>query len=403
MARIVKPLTVTTLKNSKAKDKEYTLSDGKGLQIKIFPNGSKLWRFSYRFNQKLQRISLGAFPDISLETARRIASEYRGLVQQGIDPRVYREASKQEQLNKQITLQEMAEKWHKRRLEKALVKEKTAIKSFRRLEIHLLPLLGHLSIQDITLKKVVQALEPIDATDNLYKMNISLIQIFDLAESEEIIERNPLKLLHNHFNYRECKNQPTIEPHYLSGLFRALDRSNISKPTSLLIEWQLLTMLRPAEAVSVEWSDVDFDKSKLHIPAERMKGGQRSHDVALSKQALAILDKMRGYNGNRKHIFASFKAPYDRPMSSQTANNAIKKIGYKGVLVAHGLRSIASTYLHDLDRFSEEAIELCLSHDKKSKVRSAYDKSKKWKSRQIVMQVWGDYVENAKLDAVKAV
>lgn len=105
---------------------------------------------------------------------------------------------------------------------------------------------------------------------------------------------------------------------------------------------------------------------------------------------------MYKYNGNRKYVFSTYTAPYTHHMSTQAANVALKRMGFKGLLVAHGLRSIASTYLHDLDIFSAEAIELCLSHENKSKVRAAYDKSKKWKSRIEIMQTWGILWSNAK-------
>ena len=139
----------------------------------------------------------------------------------------------------------------------------------------------------------------------------------------------------------------------------------------------------------------------LHIPAERMKGGKRPHSIPLSSQALNVLDQMRRYTGNRKYVFCSRIAPFNKPMNSGAANVALKRMGFKDLLVAHGLRSIASTYLHELDRFSSEAIELCLSHENRGKVRKAYDKSKKWKSRQAIMQCWGDYVEQCKLEAMK--
>ena len=177
--------------------------------------------------------------------------------------------------------------------------------------------------------------------------------------------------------------------------------ANLEKPTALLIEWQLLSILRSSEAVSIEWADIDWDAKALHIPAERMKGGKRSHSVPLSRQALNILEQMRRYNGKRKYVFCSRIAPYNRPMNSGAANVALKRIGFKGLLVAHGLRSIASTYLHELDRFSSEAIELCLSHENRGKVRAAYDKSKKWRSRQEIMQTWGDYVEECKIKALR--
>lgn len=47
MARIVKPLSPTEIKNAKPKEKEYTPSDGEGLLLLILPSGSKSWRFNY--------------------------------------------------------------------------------------------------------------------------------------------------------------------------------------------------------------------------------------------------------------------------------------------------------------------------------------------------------------------
>lgn len=223
-----------------------------------------------------------------------------------------------------------------------------------------------------------------------------------MAEDEDLIVKNPFRKIHDEFTYIETKNHPTLAPEELPRLFEVMQGANLEKPTELLIEWQLLSILRSSEAARIEWADIDWNAKALYIPAERMKGGKRSHSVPLSLQALNILEQMRRYTGNRKYVFCSRIAPYNRPMNSGAANVALKRMGFKGVLVAHGLRSIASTYLHELDRFSSEAIELCLSHENRGKVRKAYDKSQKWHSRQEIMQTWGDYVEQCKLEAMKA-
>ncbi len=401
MSRIIKPLTNTALKNFKPLEKEYIKSDGNGLYIRIRPNGSKKWYFSYKLYGQLKKVFLGAYPDLSLEVAREITREYRGLLAQDIDPITYKEEQSRVNQNKRITLKEMALIWHQNRIERGQIKLKTAQKSFRGLELHVFPVAGDWLISDVTLPKLVKVLRPLDGSNSLYKINISLRQIFELAADQDIIAKNPLKNIHNEFKYRDTVHQPTISPDELPNFFRTLNNANIQKPTALLIEWQLLTVLRPREAVSIEWADVDFVNCSLHIPAERMKGGKRSHDVPLSRQAMQVLEKMKQYSANRKYIFSSYTAPYNKPMSSQTANCAITRMGYKNILVAHGLRSIASTYLHDLDVFSVEAIELCLAHENKNKVRAAYDKSKKWKSRQQIMQTWGDFVENCKIEALR--
>ena len=68
----------------------------------------------------------------------------------------------------------------------------------------------------------------------------------------------------------------------------------------------------------------------------------REHIVPLSDEALAILEMMKPLNGAREYVFPSRIKP-TQSMNSQTVNAALKRAGLGGVLVSHGLRSIAST------------------------------------------------------------
>ena len=87
MARTVIPLTDTKIKNAKPKAKDYPLSDGKGLQLNIKTNGSKLWEFRYLSPTTRQRrkSSFGNYPTISLSEARDKRNEYHKLISSGID------------------------------------------------------------------------------------------------------------------------------------------------------------------------------------------------------------------------------------------------------------------------------------------------------------------------------
>ena len=400
MSKIVKPLTNTTLQNLKPISKEYIKSDGNGLYIRIKPNGTKIGYFAYKWHKKHRKISLGAFPDLSLAYAREIATEYRGLILRSIDPLEYRNSSNIEE--KKITFAEMAIKWRDKRLKLGKLKQQTISEAFRRVELHLFDKVGDMPIDEANLKTFGPALSPLKNSNTLYKINIAIHQIFRMAEDEDLIPKNPFRNIHDEFTYVETKNHPTLAPEELPRLFKVLQGANLEKPTELLIEWQLLSILRSSEAVKIEWADIDWEAKALHIPAERMKGGKRPHSVPLSSQALKVLEQMLRYTGNRKYVFCSRVAPYNRPMNSGAANVALKRIGFKDLLVAHGLRSIASTYLHELDIYSSESIELCLSHENRGKVRAAYDKSKKWRSRQEIMQKWGDYVEECKIKALCA-
>ncbi len=84
----------------------------------------------------------------------------------------------------------------------------------------------------------------------------------------------------------------------------------------------------------------------------------------------------------------------NRPMNKETVNNAIRSMGYGGKLVAHGLRSIASTYLNETFLEQYDVIEACLSHEISNAVRKAYNRSNYLEQRKPIMQSWGDYVES---------
>lgn len=142
--------------------------------------------------------------------------------------------------------------------------------------------------------------------------------------------------------------------------------------TRCLIEWQLLTLVRPSDASGARWDEIDLESKLWTIPAERMKA-KREHIVPLSPQALDILEVMKPISSHREHVFPSRNDP-KQAMNSQTANAALKRIGYGGKLVARGLRSIASTALNEAG-FNSDVIESALAHIDKNEVRRAYNRS----------------------------
>ena len=121
---------------------------------------------------------------------------------------------------------------------------------------------------------------------------------------------------------------------------------------------------------------------------------RREHTITLNKQAMALLSIMKPISGHREHIFPSLKPPYSTPMSSQTANMAIKRMGYKDKLVAHGLRALASTILNE-QGFDPNVIEAALAHVDINSVRRAYNRATYVEQRRIMLDWWGDFVEQA--------
>ena len=284
----------------------------------------------------------------------------------------------------------MAGKWF-------LLKSKSVTKDYakdiwRSLEKDIFPTIGEIPVQALKARTIVEALEPIKARgalETVRRLVQRINEIMIYAVNTGLIDANPASGVGMAFEKPKKQNMPTLRPEELPKLMRSLVMSNLSVPTRCLIEWQLLTLVRPSEASGARWEEIDLDAKLWTIPAERMKA-KRQHIVPLSTQAIAILEVLKPISAHREHIFPSRNDP-KKPMNSQTANAALKRIGYGGKLVAHGLRSIASTALNE-QGFSADVIEAALAHSDKNEVRRAYNRSTYLNKRIELMNWWGSFV-----------
>ncbi|WP_407191736.1 integrase domain-containing protein [Citrobacter amalonaticus] len=263
---------------------------------------------------------------------------------------------------------------------------------WRSLEKDVFPAIGEIPVQQIKARTLVEALEPIKARgalETVRRLVQRINEIMIYAVNTGLIDANPASGVGMAFERPKKQNMPTLRPEELPKLMRALVMSNLSISTRCLIEWQLLTLVRPSEASGARWAEIDLDAKLWTIPAERMKA-KREHIVPLSPQALDLLEVMKPISAHREYIFPSRNNP-KLPMNSQTANAALKRIGYGGKLVAHGLRSIASTAMNE-QGFNSDIIESTLAHVDKNEVRRAYNRSIYLTQRVELMQWWGKYV-----------
>ena len=393
MARMTRPLTNNEILKAKPQEKDFTLHDGDGLFLLVKTSGKKLWRFRYQRPASSSRtnLSLGSYPALTLAVARQIRDQYLSLLAQGIDPQKQQEeVSEQRQIELDSIFSVVAGRWFL--LKSKSVTEDYAKDIWRSLEKDIFPAIGEISVQALKARTIVEALEPIKARgalETVRRLVQRINEIMIYAVNTGLIDTNPASGVGMAFEKPKKQNMPTLRPEELPKLMRSLVMSNLSVPTRCLIEWQLLTLVRPSEASGARWAEIDLDAKLWTIPAERMKA-KREHIIPLSSQALDILEVMKPISAHREHVFPSRNDP-KRPMNSQTANAALKRIGYGGKLVAHGLRSIASTALNE-SNFNSDVIESALAHTDKNEVRKAYNRSIYLKQRVELMDWWGNFV-----------
>lgn len=397
MARMTRPLSHNEILKAKPQDKDFTLHDGNGLFLLVKTSGKKLWRLRYQrpTSNKRTNVSLGAYPTLSLADARQIRDDKLALLARGIDPQEKEEQQAEErQIAQESIFLNVAQKWFS--LKKTHVGKDHAQDIWRSIEKDVLPSIGNIPVQDIKARTLIQALEPIKARgalETVRRLVQRINEIMIYAVNVGLIDANPASGISNAFERPKKQHMPTIRPEELPKLMYTISMSNLSIPTRCLLEWQLLTLIRPVEASATAWAEIDIEKREWRIPAERMKA-KRDHIVPLSDQALEILELMSPISGGREHVFPSRNNP-SKPMNSQTANAALKRIGYGGRLVAHGLRSIASTAMNEAE-FNADVIEAALAHSDKNEVRKAYNHATYMAQRVDLMSWWGKFVYSSR-------
>ncbi|WP_272523742.1 integrase [Providencia sp. PROV230] len=396
MARKTKPLTDTEIKAAKPQDKDYQLYDGDGLTLLIKSSGSKLWQFRYYrpYTKQRTKQSFGAYPAVTLSDARKLRAESRSLLAKDIDPQEYqKDQIRNSQEAKTNTFQLVAERWWE--VKKSTVTEDYGNDIWRSLERDVFPTIGDISVTDIKAHILVQAIQPVQARgalETVRRLCQRINEVMIYAQNTGLIDAVPSINIGKAFEKPKKKNMPSIRPEQLPQLMQTMRTANIILPTRCLFMWQLLTISRPAEAAEARWDEINFETKEWKIPAARMKMN-REHTVPLSDAALAILELMKPLSGNREFIFPSRIKP-TQPMNSQTVNAALKRAGFGGVLVSHGLRSIASTALNE-QGFPPDVIEAALAHVDKNEVRRAYNRSDYLEQRRSMMQWWADFIEEA--------
>lgn len=396
MARQTKPLSVKEIESAKPKEADYVLYDGDGLELLIKSSGSKIWQFRYirPVTKKRAKKSIGAYPSVTLADARSYRADARVLLAKQIDPQEHQ----QEQLRSSIeaktnTFQLVAERWWN--VKKTSVTENYAEDIWRSLERDVFPVIGEICITDIKAHTLVKAIQPVQARgalETVRRLCQRINEVMVYAQNTGLIDAVPSVNIGKAFEKPQKKNIPSIRPDQLPELMQTMRTANIGLSTRCLFMWQLLTITRPAEASEARWDEINLEAKEWKIPAARMKMN-REHIVPLSDEALAILEMMKPLNGAREYVFPSRIKP-TQSMNSQTVNAALKRAGLGGVLVSHGLRSIASTALNE-QGFSPDVIEAALAHVDKNEVRRAYNRSDYLEQRRPMMQWWADFVSAA--------
>lgn len=387
-------LTDTAIKLCKPKATAFKLSDGRGLQLHVTPQGSKLWRFAYRFDGKQKLMALGVYPDVSLAQARGKVDDARKLLGAGADPMVHRKAQKTaRRLAVEDTFAAAAKLWWESW--KAARSESHTVYVWRRLEADVFPLIGARPVAEIEAPELVammKAIEKRGALDIAKRALQTCSQVFRYAIAHGMARRNPAVDIRpsDVLATRKKQNYARIDGKELPELLRKIEVYSGTATTRVAIKLMALTFVRTSELIGARWEEFDLDGARWDIPAERMKM-KTPHIVPLSPQVVTLLRSLHTLTGHSALLFPG-ERDHEKPMSNNTILGALDRMGYKGRMTGHGFRGIASTLLHE-QGWPHEHIELQLAHQERNQVSASYNHALYLQPRAKMMQAWANHLD----------
>lgn len=391
------PLSNIACRSAKSASKLKKLSDMGGLQLWIFPNGSKLWRLAYRFRGKQKLLALGKYPETTLLDARVEREKAKALLKDGRDPLPARQLARLVNITAGDTFESIANEYvaklkREGRSDATLTKVEWLLNFAR-------PMLGPLSVRSIRPVEVLAVLQKVEARgryDTARRLRSTIGAVCRFAVATARAEADPTAPLQGALTTHTVKPRAAItDPKAFGALMRAID-GFIGQPTTrAALKLMALLFPRPGELRAAEWIEFDLEESVWTIPAVRTKM-RREHRVPLAPQSVAILEQLRPITGGGALVLPGVRT-VRQPMSESTLNAALRRLGYtQDEATAHGFRATASTLLNEAGFWSADAIERQLAHVESNDVRRAYARGEHWDERVRMMTWWANHLDQLK-------
>lgn len=381
-------LTARKVETAVPKDKPYWMKDGGSLFLYVATSGARLWRYRYRIGKTASVYSIGEYPKIGLEEARRERDRAQDLVRQGIHPLTDKKLKLSLQLDRNDnTFQSAARNWIKSNTtwSGAYRKQVTSY-----MENDVFPVIGRLPIASITVANLHPLILDFSERGEVIAMALRMwiSQVFKHAAQKGLCQHDPAAMLQRLIKRPPVRHNPPLQWDQIPAFMNSLESWSGHYITKMALRLLSLTFVRTIELRRATWDQINFDTATWLIPAENMKMG-RPHMVPLSRQTIKLLEHLHQVTGNGRCLLPNARRP-DEPLGPTTLNNAIAALGYKGQFSAHGFRSTATTILSLLG-YPDNRVDLQLAHVKRNdSSRAPYDHTKYISSRRILMQDWAD-------------
>lgn len=362
--------------------------DGGGLWLYKRSDGGAQWVLRVTIHGRRREMGLGSLPSVSLKKAREQAEQWRAVAANGVDPVKERERQVRELMRTDNTLRKIAvEAFEARKAE--LKGDGLAGRWFSPLELHVLPKLGKVPVEDLDQRDIRDVLAPIwhtkadTARKALNRLGIVMRHAAALGLNVDLQATDKAKALLGKTRH-EVTNIPAMAWADIPAFYESLSEPTV---TNLALRLLILTGVRSRPLRFLRLDQIAGDV--WTIEGEAMKGRKgKTGDfrVALSPEALRVIELAKPF-ARDGYLFPSVRKGV---ISDATMSRMMERRGMTER--PHGFRSSLRTWLAEATDAPHEVAETILGHVAGTSVQLAYRRTDYIEQRRVLMKRWADHI-----------
>ena len=383
--RVLNRLNGTKVRTTKTPG---THEDGGGLRLVVSDSGTKRWVVRISIRGRRRELGAGGYPSVSLESARKRATEIRTAAGDG------RDITQEHRLTRHCgqTFRQCFETLYVIKC-RNLSNKKARLQWRTTMATYVFPLVGDCLVGEVTSGHVLEILEPIwsEKPETARRVLQRMEAVFKSAILRGLRERaSPCIGVAQELGvkHRVVVSHRALPYTEVPAFILSLRAAQCRPATRLALEWLILTATRSGDTRLACWSEIDEDKRCWTIPAERAKA-RRTHMVPLSRRCLEILRETRELHDGQALLF-----PGTRPGKSLSDMTMTKLMRDARIdAVPHGFRSSFRSWAGDVAKVRREVAEAALAHQIRDKTEAAYVRTTYFEERRALMERWARFAQ----------
>jgi len=272
-------------------------SEVPGFGLRVSSGGARSFVFQYRTRSGEQgKITIGRFPAMTVEEARKIARQHRVAVDMGGNPSQDRRS-----LREEMSMRQLAAFYCDDYAKSANLRPRTAKDARRLLERFCVPSIGSRKVRDITPNDIraihSKAMREAGASQ-ANRLRATLSKMFSIAIDQGMRSDNPCKTVKQ---YPQDQRWDYLTADHVRRLLAACDASP-NQSAAAAVRMLLFTGARVQETLKAEWAHIDLEAGVWTKPSHHTKT-KILHRVCLPDPCVVMLRQMRAEDPNGRFVF----------------------------------------------------------------------------------------------------